>query len=68
MSKNKTEKKKFIPYEKLSPKAKREVDKKNRGSWNGVRHYTVTHHNKQLEVSRQQERIDLQKRLAKNDF
>lgn len=27
---------KFIPYEKLSKKKKRELDAKRRGSWNGV--------------------------------
>jgi hypothetical protein len=27
---------KFIPYEKLSKKAKREADAARRGSWNGV--------------------------------
>ena len=26
----------FTPYEKLSKKAKREIDAKKRGSWNGV--------------------------------
>lgn len=28
--------KKFIPYEKLSKKAKRELDQKKRKSWNGI--------------------------------
>lgn len=28
--------KKFIPYEKLSKKKKRELDQKRRGSWNGL--------------------------------
>lgn len=28
--------KKFIPYEKLSKKAKREADAARRGSWNGL--------------------------------
>ncbi len=28
--------KKFVPYEKLSKKAKRIEDNKRRGSWNGV--------------------------------
>ena len=27
---------KFVPYEKLSKKAKREADSQRRGSWNGV--------------------------------
>lgn len=27
---------KFIPYEKLSKKKKRELDQKRRGSWNGL--------------------------------
>ena len=27
---------KFIPYEKLSKKAKRELDQKKRKSWNGI--------------------------------
>jgi len=27
---------KFVPYEKLSKKAKRELDAARRGSWNGV--------------------------------
>ena len=27
---------KFVPYEKLSKKAKREADNQKRGSWNGV--------------------------------
>lgn len=27
---------KFIPYEKLSKKAKREADAQRRGSWNGL--------------------------------
>ena len=27
---------KFIPYEKLSKKAKRELDQKNRGTWGNV--------------------------------
>jgi len=27
---------KFVPYEKLSKKAKREIDRKKRASWNGV--------------------------------
>jgi len=27
---------KFIPYEKLSKKAKREADAQRRGSWNGI--------------------------------
>lgn len=27
---------KFVPYEKLSKKKKRELDAKRRGSWNGI--------------------------------
>ena len=27
---------KFVPYEKLSPKKKREIDRKKRGSWYGI--------------------------------
>ncbi len=31
---------KFIPYEKLSKKAKRTLDKKNRGTWGNVKPVT----------------------------
>ncbi|MBR7039490.1 MAG: hypothetical protein IKI21_09610 [Oscillospiraceae bacterium] len=33
--------KKFIPYEKLSKKARRALDLQQRGSWEGIRHATV---------------------------
>lgn len=28
--------KKFVPYEKMSKKARREYDRRNRKSWNGI--------------------------------
>ena len=36
---------KFIPYEKLSKKKQREIDRKKRGSWNGVNPVTRTTQN-----------------------
>lgn len=37
---------KFIPYEKLSKKKKKELDAKRRGSWNGVNPVTKRTENK----------------------
>ena len=67
MSKNKTKKERFIPYEKRSKAAKREADNQKRGSWTGVRPCTITHKNKPVDVSRQQAKINLKNQLARGE-
>lgn len=39
---------KFVPYEKLSKRRKRELDRKKRGSWNGVNPVTRTAESKKV--------------------
>ena len=44
----KTERIRFIPYEKLSKKEKKKIDMKKRGSWNGVDPVTKISKNKKI--------------------
>ena len=67
MSKNKSKKEKFIPYEKRSKAEKRIADNQGRGSWSGVRPCTITHKNKPVDVSRQQAKINLRKQLERGE-
>lgn len=58
--------KKYVPYEKLSKKAKREQDRKMRGSWHGIN--PITRRSEDYRIyNRQKEKEDIEKLIEENN-